>query len=43
MGSDFPWYDTDHNVERVMDLPLLAPEQKEEILGANAKRILKLD
>jgi predicted TIM-barrel fold metal-dependent hydrolase len=43
MGSDFPWYDTDHNVERVMDLPLLAPEQKEEILGANAERILKLD
>jgi predicted TIM-barrel fold metal-dependent hydrolase len=43
MGSDFPWYDTDHTVELVMDLPLLASEQKEQILGANAKRILKLD
>ena len=27
MGSDFPWYDMDHNVERVMELPLLSREE----------------
>ena len=42
MGSDFPWYDMDHNVERVMELPLLSREEKEAILGANAVRILLL-
>ena len=42
MGSDFPWYDIAHSVERVMELPLLSAEQKEAILGANATRILKL-
>ena len=42
MGSDFPWYDIDHSVERVMELPLLATEQKEAILGANAVSILGL-
>jgi len=40
MGSDFPWYDIDHTVERVMELPLLSKEQKEAVLGANAIRIL---
>jgi predicted TIM-barrel fold metal-dependent hydrolase len=43
MGSDFPWYDIAHTVERVMELPLISKEQKEAMLGANAKRILKLD
>ena len=40
MGSDFPTYDLDHSVERVMELPLLSDEEKEAILGANAARIL---
>lgn len=42
MGSDFPWYDLDHTVERVMELPTLSSEEKEGILGANAVRILNL-
>jgi len=42
MGSDFPWYDLDHTVERVMGLPVLSQEEKEGIIGANAQRILKL-
>ena len=42
MGSDFPWYDLDHTVERVMGLPLLSTEEKEGILGANALNILNL-
>ena len=42
MGSDFPWYDLDNTVDRVMSLPLLAVEEKERILGANAKEILGL-
>ena len=42
MGSDFPWYDLDHNVERVMELPLLSKEEKEAILGANALKLLGL-
>ncbi len=42
MGSDFPWYDFDHTVDRVMELPLLSREEKEGILGANAVRILGL-
>ena len=42
MGSDFPVYDIDHNVARVMALPLLSASQKEAILGANAMRILSL-
>lgn len=42
MGSDFPWYDLDHQVERIMELPLLSREQKEAMLGANALRILGL-
>ncbi len=42
MGSDYPWYDLDHTVERVMELPLLSPEEKAGILGANAERILGL-
>ena len=42
MGSDWPWYDIDHSVEIVMELPILAQEEKEAILGANAQRILRL-
>ncbi len=42
MGSDFPWYDIERNVELVMKLPLLSKEQKEGILGPNAVSILKL-
>ena len=40
MGSDFPWYDFDHTVDRIMDLPLLSREEKEGIMGANAVNIL---
>jgi len=42
LGTDFPWYDLDHTLELVMDLPILSAEQKEAILGANAVRILGL-
>ena len=42
MGSDYPWYDLDHTVERVLALPLLAEEEKHAILGANALAILGL-
>ena len=43
MGSDFPWYDLDHTVARVMELPLLSNEEKLGIVGANAVRILGID
>ena len=42
MGSDFPWYDLDQTVDRVMSLPVLSMEEKEGIVGANAQRILRL-
>ena len=42
MGSDYPWYDLDHTVERVMKLPLLSAEEKQGIIGANAVNILNL-
>jgi predicted TIM-barrel fold metal-dependent hydrolase len=42
MGSDFPWYDLDRQVERVMELPVLSREEKEGVVGANAERILGL-
>jgi predicted TIM-barrel fold metal-dependent hydrolase len=42
LGTDFPWYDLDHTVDLVMDLPVLATEEKEAILGPNAVRILGL-
>ena len=35
MGSDFPWYDLDQTVDRVMSLPLLSMEEKEGIIGAS--------
>ncbi|MGE0237890.1 MAG: amidohydrolase family protein [Parvibaculaceae bacterium] len=40
MGSDYPWYDLDRTVSRVRELPLLSLEEKELILGRNAKRLL---
>ena len=42
MGSDFPWYDLDHSIDRVFSLPLLSMEEKERIVGANAVNILGL-
>jgi len=42
MGSDYPWYDLDHQIERIMALPLLSTEEKEGILGRNAVTILGL-
>ena len=42
LGTDFPWYDLDHTVERVMALPLLSREEKEGMLGANAVGLLDL-
>jgi predicted TIM-barrel fold metal-dependent hydrolase len=41
MGSDFPWYDIDHTVERVMELPHLKKDEKERILGENAEVFLE--
>ena len=40
MGTDFPWYDLDHSVDRIMELPVLSSEEKGAMLGANAERIL---
>ena len=40
MGTDFPWWDPIDCVERVMDLPFLAQEEKEAILGETAVRLL---
>ena len=42
MGSDFPWYDLDHSIDRVFSLSLLSLEEKERIVGANAVEILDL-
>ena len=42
MGSDFPWYDLDHSIDRVFSLPLQSMEEKERIVGANADNILGL-
>jgi predicted TIM-barrel fold metal-dependent hydrolase len=42
MGSDYPWYDLDHTVDGVMELPILSAEEKAGILGSNALNILKL-
>ena len=40
LGTDFPWWDPIDCVERVMDHPLLAQEEKKAILGENAVRLL---
>ncbi len=42
MGSDWPWYDLAHTVERVRDLPGLSDDERDGILGGNAARILGL-
>jgi uncharacterized protein len=42
MGSDWPWYDLGHTVERVHELPGLSEEERDGILGGNAARILGL-
>ncbi len=42
-GTDFPWYDVEATIDQVMELPYLADEEKEAILGANAVRVLGLD
>ena len=42
MGSDYPWYDLAHTVERVHDLPGISDDERDAILGGNAARILGL-
>jgi predicted TIM-barrel fold metal-dependent hydrolase len=42
LGSDFPWYDLDYSVERIMGLPLLSRDEKTAILGGNAVQLLRL-
>ncbi len=42
MGSDFPWYDLDHTIARIMELPILTPAEKRGIMGENAMRLLRL-
>ena len=42
MGSDFPWYDLDHSVDLVSEMPGLSAEQKEAVLGQNAISVLNL-
>lgn len=40
LGSDFPWYGLDDSVNRILDLPGLAPWEQDLILGENALRLL---
>lgn len=42
MGSDFPWYDLDHTIQRINELPLLTDDEKRAMMGANALRLLRL-
>ena len=42
LGSDYPWYDLGHTVERVHSIPGLSDEQRLGILGENAVRLLGL-
>jgi predicted TIM-barrel fold metal-dependent hydrolase len=42
MGSDFPWYDIDHTVEAVLDLPGLSTGEKHRILGENGAEFFRL-
>jgi uncharacterized protein len=42
LGTDFPWYDLVDTANRVLQLPLLSAEQKADMLGTNAVRILRL-
>jgi len=36
IGSDYPWSDLDHTIERILELPVLSQEEKEGIIRANA-------
>lgn len=42
MGSDFPWYDIDHTVDLVLDLPGLSQAEKHAILGETAAAFFDL-
>lgn len=42
MGSDFPWYDIDHTVARIFELPGLGEAEARLIVGENAARFLRL-
>lgn len=43
MGSDFPWYDIDHTVALIFDVPGLSEDEKRLIVGENAARFLRLE
>jgi len=40
MGSDFPWYELDHSIDRVISLRLPSNQEKEAMIGADALEIL---
>ncbi len=42
MGSDFPWYDIDHTVARIFELPGLGEAEARLIVGENAARFLRI-
>jgi uncharacterized protein len=42
MGSDYPWYDLDHAVDRGVEPPILSAGEKAGIRGPNALNTLKL-
>jgi uncharacterized protein len=41
-GTDFPWYELDHTVDQLMELPHLSDEERRGILGENAIRRMGL-
>ena len=43
MGSDFPGYDLDHTIDRVMELPVLSQEEKDQDSWRNAARVYNLN
>jgi len=42
MGSDFPWYDIDHTIDRVRALPGLTEAEQRLVLGENAARFFRI-
>jgi uncharacterized protein len=42
-GTDFPWYELEHTVDQLMELPHLSDEERRGILGENAVRRIGLD
>jgi predicted TIM-barrel fold metal-dependent hydrolase len=42
MGSDFPWYDIDHTVARIFELPGLGETEACLIVGENAASLLRI-